>query len=171
MTQTRSVDERYFAPEPALQRLAYALYLHAKPLPLICPHGHVDPAMLAAPDYEWGTPVDLLLIPDHYIFRMLYSQGIALEDLGIPRKDGAPVEQDHRKIWQLLCDHWYLFRGTPSSTWLRDELRDIFGIDDKISSANAQMIYDRIDAQLHSPEFQPRQLFERRDIRTIIGDW
>jgi glucuronate isomerase len=138
-----------------------------KDLPLVCPHGHVDPRLLAASSYDWGTPVDLLIIPDHYVFRMLYSQGIALEELGMARKDGKPVEKDHRKIWQIVCDHWYLFRGTPSSLWLRDELRDIFGIDAKINSANAQAIYDAIDEKLHNPEFQPRQLFERFKIEVL----
>src|SRR5690606_14432645 len=109
MTSTLSED-RYF--EPARRDLARRLYDTVKHLPLICPHGHVDPAMLAAPHYDYGSPVDLLIIPDHYIFRMLYSHGIALEALGIPRLDGQPVEQDHRRIWQVVADHWHLFRGT-----------------------------------------------------------
>ncbi|HTK05752.1 MAG TPA: glucuronate isomerase [Ktedonobacteraceae bacterium] len=167
MTYHQTIDERFFSPEPSQRRMAHELYSRVKSLPLICPHGHVDPQMLAASTYDWGTPVDLLLIPDHYIFRMLYSHGIPMEDLGIRRKDGAPIEQDHRKIWQTLCDHWYLFRGTPSSIWLRDELRDIFGIEEKMTSANAQTIYDAIDAQLHDPQFQPRQLFARFNIEIL----
>lgn len=147
--------------------LAQNLYEQAKSLPLICPHGHVDPRLFAAPDYTFGSPVDLLIIPDHYIFRMLYSQGIALESLGIPRKDGASVETDHRKIWQLVCDHWYLFRGTPTGIWLRDELRDVFDIDQKLNSANAQFIYDAISERLRQPDFTPRRLFERFNIEVL----
>lgn len=161
------VEDRYFSPDPPRRQAARRLYQQIKDLPLVCPHGHVDPRLLAAPTYDWGTPVDLLIIPDHYVFRMLYSQGIPLEDLGIPRKDGGPVEKDHRKIWQIVCDHWYLFRGTPSSLWLRDELRDIFGIEEKINSVNAQAIYDAIDEKLRSPAFQPRQLFERFHIEVL----
>jgi glucuronate isomerase len=161
------IEDRYFSPDPAQLQVARRLYQRVKDLPLVCPHGHVDPRLLAASSYDWGTPVDLLIIPDHYVFRMLYSQGIALEELGMARKDGKPVEKDHRKIWQIVCDHWYLFRGTPSSLWLRDELRDIFGIDAKINSANAQAIYDAIDEKLHNPEFQPRQLFERFKIEVL----
>ncbi len=78
---------RYFSPER--QAVAAELYAEVKALPLVCPHGHVDPGLLADPDYDFGTPVDLLIIPDHYIFRMLYSQGISLESLGIPRRDGG----------------------------------------------------------------------------------
>ncbi len=134
---------------------------------MVCPHGHVDPRLLADPDYDFGTPVDLLIIPDHYIFRMLYSQGISLESLGIPRRDGAAVETDHRKIWQTVCDHWHLFRGTPTGVWLSDELHDVFGVDLKLNSANAQRSTTRIAAKLAQPEFRPRALFERFNIETL----
>ncbi len=165
MNSTR--EERYFSSDPAQRQIARELYARVKDLPLVCPHGHVDPRMLAAEQYEWGSPVDLFIIPDHYIFRLLYSQGIALEDLGVPRLDGGPVERDHRKIWQTVCDHWYLFRGTPTSLWVRDELRDIFGIEESMNTASAQRIYDSIDAQLRLPEFQPRRLFERFNIEVL----
>jgi len=160
-------EDRYFSADPAQRQIARSLYEQVKDLPLICPHGHVDPRLLSAERYEWGTPVDLLIIPDHYVFRMLYSQGIPLEALGIPRLDGGPTERDHRKIWQTVCDHWYVFRGTPTSLWLRDELCDIFGIEEKITSANAQSIYDAIDAQLRRSAFQPRNLFERFRIEVL----
>src|SRR3954453_15076639 len=140
---TLSAD-RYFDPDPQQREIARRLYDEVAGASLVCPHGHVDPRMFADADYSFGTPADLLLIPDHYIFRMLYSQGIALERLGIPRRDGGEVERDHRKIWQTVCDHWYLFRGTPTGLWLRDELRDVFGIDAKITGANAPSIYDML---------------------------
>ncbi len=159
--------DRYFAPDPAQLAIARQLYTTVKDLPLICPHGHVDPRLLASEKHTWGSPVDLLIIPDHYIFRMLSSQGIALEHLGIPRRNGDQVEQDHRKIWQLVCDHWYLFRGTPTSLWLRDELHEIFGIEEKMNSRNAQAIYDAIEARLSTPDFQPRRLFERFQIEVL----
>jgi glucuronate isomerase len=161
------MDDRYFSPNPAQRAIARDLYNPVKDLPLICPHGHVDPRLFADPDYRFGTPVDLLIIPDHYIFRMLYSQGIPLESLGIPRRDGGAVESDHRKIWRTVCDHWYLFRGTPTGIWLRDELRGVFGVEQKINGANAQAIYDAIAEQLSSDEFRPRHLFERFNIEVL----
>ena len=161
------MDDRYFAPDPAQRRVARALYDSVKDLPLVCPHGHVDPRLFADPDYRFGSPVDLLIIPDHYIFRMLYSQGIRLESLGIPRQDGGSVETDHRAIWQTVCNYWYLFRGTPTGTWLRDELSGVFGIDLEIDGENAPAIYDTIAAQLATPEFQPRRLFERFNIEVL----
>jgi glucuronate isomerase len=119
--------DRYFDPDPTQRAIARELYDTVAALPLICPHGHVDPRMFADPDYAFGSPVDLLIIPDHYVFRMLYSQGITLEALGVPRRDGGEVETDHRQIWQTFADHFYLFRGTPTGVWFNDELSNIFG--------------------------------------------
>ena len=110
--------KRYFTSEPRQRALAVELYEPAAHLPLISPHGHVDPRLFADPEYAFGSPVDLLIIPDHYIYRMLYSQGITLERLGLPRLDGAPVETDHRRIWQTFAEHFHLFHGTPSGVWL-----------------------------------------------------
>ncbi len=160
-------NTRYFAPDPSLRAIALQLYEQVAGSPLLCPHGHVNPRVFADPQYSFGTPVDLFIIPDHYVFRMLYSQGIALEQLGIPRRDGQAVEQDHRRIWQLFAEHFYLFRGTPTGIWLRDELRDIFGIDEKLSGPTAQHIYDQIVERLASSAFRPRALFERFNIQTL----
>jgi glucuronate isomerase len=159
--------DRYFDPDPKQKEIALHLYKQVADKPLVCPHGHVDPRMFADPDYQFGSPTDLLLIPDHYIFRMLYSQGIDLEKLGIPRLDGAPVETDHRKIWRIFAENFHLFRGTPTGMWLTDELHDVFGISDKLNGRNAQNIFDQIVECLASPEFRPRRLFERFNIEVL----
>lgn len=158
-------EDRYFGPDPRQKDMAIHLYNTAAGLPLICPHGHVDPRLFADPNYAFGTPVDLLLIPDHYIFRMLYSQGIKLEDLGIPRMDGGPVEQDHRKIWQIFADHFYLFRGTPTGLWLVHEFEDVFCVQGRLNSSSAQAIYDQIVDCLKT--LKPRQMFERFNIEVL----
>ncbi len=167
MTTTQFAPDRFFDPNPAQRKAALALYEPVAGLPLVCPHGHVDPRLFADPDYTFGSPVELLIIPDHYIFRMLYSQGVPLEKLGIPRADGGETESDHRQIWQLFAEHFYLFRGTPSGSWLTEELHSVFGIDEKLTGANAQEIYDQIDEKLTSPEFRPRALFEQFGIETL----
>lgn len=160
-------EDRYFDPNPRQKEIALELYRHVADLPLICPHGHVDPRLFSDPDYQFGTPAQLLIIPDHYIYRMLYSQGIALERLGIPRRDGAEVEQDHRRIWQLFAENFYLFRGTPTGLWLADELRSVFGVEDKLTGESAQDIYDQIEACLQSPEFRPCRLYEKFNIEVL----
>jgi len=160
-------DDRCFDPNPRQKEIAQHLYDQVRRLPLVCPHGHVDPRMFADPNYSFGSPADVLIIPDHYVFRMLYSQGIPLEALGIPRRDGGAVERDHRKIWQTFADHFDLFRGTPTGIWLRDELVSIFGVEEKLTSESAQRLYDHIAAKLATPEFRPRALFERFNIEVL----
>ena len=159
--------DRYFDPDPAQRRIAGELYESVAGLPLVCPHGHVDPGLLADEEARFGTPAELLIIPDHYVFRMLYSQGVPMEALGVPRADGDAVEQNHRKIWQMFADHFYLFRGTPSGLWLANELQQVFGVEEKLSGETAQGIYDEIAAKLARPEFRPRALFERFNIEVL----
>jgi len=170
--------DRYFDPAPTQRAIARELYAEVASLPLICPHGHVDPRLFADPNYAFGSPVDLLIIPDHYVFRMLYSQGVSLEALGIQPSPSPPlpgkergeevrVETDHRKIWQTFADHFHLFRGTPTGVWLTDELHDIFGVEEKLTSESAQRIYDGLTEKLASPEFKPRALFERFNIEVL----
>ena len=160
-------EDRYFNPDPAQRSIASELYRSVADLPIISPHGHVDPRLLADEKASFGTPADLFIIPDHYVFRMLYSQGISLENLGIPRRDGGPTEKDHRKVWQIFADHFYLFRGTPTGVWLADELTRVFGIEEKLTGQNAQSIYDQIEAKLKLPEFRPRALFKRFNIEVM----
>jgi glucuronate isomerase len=159
-------QDRYFDPSPAVRDVARHLYQRVAGLPLVCPHGHVDPRMLAE-NTPFPDPAALLVIPDHYVTRMLYSQGVPLERLGVPSLDGTPVETDPRKIWQLFADHFYLFRGTPSGCWLAHELQDVFGITEPFNSATGQRIYDQLAAQLAKPEFRPRALFDRFNIEVL----
>lgn len=159
--------DRFFSPDPAQRQIARQLYEPVAGLPLICPHGHVDPRLFADPDHTFGSPTELFLIPDHYIFRMLYSQGVPLEDLAIPRRDGGTSETDHRRAWQRLADHFYLFRGTPTGLWLREEFEQLFGITETLNSQNAQSIYDEMAARLQTLVFQPRLMFEQFNIEVL----
>jgi glucuronate isomerase len=158
--------DRYFDPSPGVRDLARELYGRAATLPLVCPHGHVDPRILAE-NSPFPDPATLLVIPDHYVTRMLYSQGVPLEALGVPSLDGTPVETDSRRIWRRFAEHMPLFRGTPSGCWLRHELADVFGVDEPLDARNADAVYDRIDAQLRTDAFRPRALFERFRIEVL----
>jgi glucuronate isomerase len=160
-------QDRYFDPDPSQKKVAMELYQSVAHLPIISPHSHVDPRLLADEKGSFGSATDLFIIPDHYVFRMLYSQGIPLEHLGVPRVDNSPVERDHRKIWQIFADHFYLFRGTPTGTWLAHELYFVFGIEEKLTSKTARAIYDQIETKLASAEFRPRDLFKRFNIEVL----
>lgn len=166
MSKLTLYPERFFEPDSKIRKIAIELYERVRDLPIVSPHGHVDPQLLAE-NTSFPDPTELILIPDHYVYRMLYSQGIPLESLGVPTRDGSPVETDHRKIWQIFGDHFYLFAGTPSGAWLRHEFATVFGITEKLDHANAMKIYDQIQEKLNSPEFLPRTLFERFNIEVL----
>ena len=159
-------EDRYFSSIPREREIARHLYSKVKDLPLICPHGHVDPALFAD-NAPFPDPTELLVIPDHYLFRMVYSQGIPLESLGIPRRDGGESEQDHRKIWQIVAESFHLFRGTPTGGWLKHELYEVLGIRERLTSNSAMEIYDEISEVLARPENRPRQMYERFGIKVL----
>lgn len=157
---------RFFDSDPQVRKIAHELYVSVKDLPIISPHGHVDPKLLAD-NAPFPDPTELIIIPDHYIFRLLYSQGIALESLGIPTGDGTPVERDRRKIWQIFGEHYYLFAGTPTGAWLAHVFVEVLGVQEKLTGESAMRIYDHIQEKLQSPDFLPRTLFERFKIEVL----
>lgn len=158
--------DRFLDPEPATRRIARELYDAVAQLPIISPHGHVDPWILATND-AFPEPTALLLTPDHYIFRMLYSQGVSMESLGVPTRDGTPVETDARRIWQRFADHYHLFRGTPTGVWFDHELHELFGVRVKLTGTTAMRVYDLISERLASAEYRPRALFDRFNIEAL----
>ena len=158
--------DRLFPADPATRDLARALYATVADLPILSPHGHTDPQWYAD-DAPFAGASALFITPDHYVFRMLYSQGIRLEDLGIPRRDGGAVEQDARKIWRTFAAHYHLFRGTPTRVWLDHAFATVFGCTERLSPESADRIFDHINACLGRPEFRPRALFERFNIEVI----
>ena len=159
-------EDRYFPADPETRRVARELYEQTRDLPIVGPHGHVDPRLLAENE-PFPEPAALLIIPDHYVFRMLYSQGVPLEDLGIPTRDGTSVETDGRKIWQRFAEHYYLFAGTPTGAWLDHELYTLFDVRHKLDGESAQAIYDQILERLQTPAYRPRALFERFNIEVL----
>jgi glucuronate isomerase len=158
--------DRLFPSDPGQRAIARRLYALVKDLPIVSPHGHTDPAWFATNE-NWTDPASLLITPDHYVFRMLYSQGIPMEQLGVPRADGGPVETDPRKIWALFAANYHLFRGTPSRIWHDWVYSEVFGLTERLSAETADHYYDVIDAKLKLPEFAPRALFERFNIEVI----
>ncbi|WP_438862495.1 glucuronate isomerase [Neptunicella sp.] len=158
--------DRLFPADPTVRDIARRLYSQIKDLPIISPHGHTDPRWFAY-DESFGNATELLIRPDHYVFRMLYSQGISLESLGIPRWDGGAVEQDPRKIWRTFAKHYYLFRGTPSRMWLDTVFHDVFGLKVQLNEQSADHYYDHITEQLSTAAFRPRALMDRFNIELI----
>lgn len=158
--------DRLFPLEERPRAVARELYASVRDLLIVSPHGHTDPRWLAQ-DEPFADPAQLFVIPDHYVFRMLCSQGVPLSDLGVPRADGGPTEVDPRAIWRRFAEHYHLLRGTPSAMWLDHSFELLFGMDVRLSAATADRYYDRIEACLAEPGFRPRALFERFGIEVI----
>ncbi len=151
--------DRLFPADPTTRDIARALYAEVAGLPIVSPHGHTDPLWFAD-DAAWTDATSLLLAPDHYIYRMLYSQGIDLDALAIPRRDGVPAT-DPRAAWRLFAANYHLFRGTPSRLWLDHVFAEVFGIDVALEASTADHYFDAIGVALATDAFRPRALFDR----------
>ncbi|MEL6681126.1 MAG: glucuronate isomerase [Pseudomonadota bacterium] len=159
-------QDRLFPIEPQARHIARELYYTIHDLPIISPHGHTDPAWFAT-NASFSDPARLFVTPDHYILRMLFSQGIAFEKLGVPCVDGYPVEKDGRKIWRLFAENYFLFRGTPSQLWIDHALSDIFDIGRKLDADTADDIFDEVAEKLSQNAFRPRALYDRFRIEVL----
>jgi len=156
--------DRLLPVEPRTREIARRLYAAVAGLPIISPHGHVPPQWLAD-DVAFSDPTSLLVSPDHYVFRLLHAQGVALDDLGVGGRALTPGES--RRAWRLLAEHWSAFRGTPSRFWMDSVLADVFGVAQRLAPGSADAIYDRIAEAITAPDFRPRALMERFGIDVL----
>jgi glucuronate isomerase len=156
--------DRLLPADPSTREVARRIYAAVKSAPIISPHGHVDPALLAD-DIPFPDPAALFITPDHYVTRLLHAGGIDLAELGLA-EPGRP-DADPRQIWRLFCQRWRDFRATPSRYWLENELVDVFNVHLAPSADSADALFDALSAQLAKPEFRPRALFQRFNIEVL----
>jgi glucuronate isomerase len=155
-------EDRLFPAEPSTRKIAKALYAQVKSLPIVSPHGHTQASWFVKNE-PFPDPAKLLVQPDHYVYRMLYSQGISLEDLEI----GQPEIKNPRRVWHIFASHYHLFRGTPTRMWLDYVFQELFGMEERLSEKTADLYFDAISEKLKTPEFLPRTLFERFNIEVL----
>jgi glucuronate isomerase len=155
-------EDRLFPAEHSARAVARALYADIKGLPIVSPHGHTQAGWFAKND-PFADPAKLFVQPDHYVYRMLLSQGISMEDLEI----GKPEMKNPRTVWRIFASHYYLFRGTPTRMWLDFAFQELFGLEDRLSEMTADFYYDTISEKLRTPEFLPRALYEQFNIEVL----
>ena len=155
-------EERLFPADPETRRIAARLYATVRDLPILSPHGHTQAAWFAG-DEPFADPAKLFIQPDHYVHRMLYSQGIPLENLEI----GAATLQQPRKVWRIFAEHYFLFRGTPTRLWLDFAFQELFGLTERLSGQTADLYFDTIAEKLATPAFRPRALYERFGLEVL----
>jgi glucuronate isomerase len=165
MAELRLNPDRLFPAEPGMRAIARRLYAQVKDLPIISPHGHTDPEWFAV-NAPFLNATELLLAPDHYLYRMLYSHGVPLGSLGVSSRTG-PSNAEPREAWRILARHWKLFRGTPSHMWLSHVFAEVFGMGVRLSDETADLYFDTINEKLASDAFRPRALFERFNIEAL----
>ncbi|GAA2869138.1 glucuronate isomerase [Streptosporangium fragile] len=147
-----------------MRAIARRLYGAVRELPILSPHGHVDPRLLLE-DAPFADPASLLISPDHYVTRLLHAGGVQLGESGVGQ--GPLPEPQARQVWRRLCENWKLFRGTPVRYWLEAELAEIFGVDERPSAESADRIYDHLAMRLADPAYRPRALFRRFGIEAL----
>jgi glucuronate isomerase len=155
-------EDRLFPADPSTRKIARLLYERVRNLPIVSPHGHTQASWFAKNE-PFPDPATLFVQPDHYVFRMLYSQGVSMDDLEI----GQPVVKDPRKVWHIFAEHYYLFRGTPTRMWLDYSFQENFGLTERLSAKTADLYFDTIAEKLRTPEFLPRALYERFNIEVL----
>ncbi len=155
-------EDRLFPSESSARKIAKALYAHIEELPLISPHGHTQASWFAKNE-PFPDPATLFVQPDHYVFRMLYSQGISMDDLEI----GQPVIKEPRKVWRIFAKNYYLFRATPTRIWLDYSFETLFGLTERLSEKTADLYFDTISEKLKTPEFLPRALYEQFNLEVL----
>jgi glucuronate isomerase len=155
-------EDRLFPAEPSARKIARALYSQIKSLPIVSPHGHTQASWFVKNE-PFPDPAKLFVQPDHYVYRMLYSQGISLEDLEI----GQPEIKNPRRVWHIFASHYHLFRGTPTRMWLDFAFQTLFGMEERLSDKTADLYFDAISEKLKTPEFLPRALFERFNLEVL----
>ena len=165
MTPLRLDPDRLFPVDQRTRAITRELYEVVAPLPIVSPHGHTDPAWFAT-DAQWTDATELLVAPDHYLYRLLYSQGVSMESLGVPAH-GRPGTADPRAAWSVFASNQHLFRGTPSRLWLDHVFAEVFGFDIRLDTETADLYFDRIGELLATPAFRPRALYDRFGIELL----
>jgi glucuronate isomerase len=154
--------DRLFPADPGTKAVARRLYESIAGLPLVSPHGHTQASWFVH-NQPFPDPAKLFVQPDHYVFRMLYSQGVSLDDLEI----GVAEMKNPRKVWRIFAEHYCLFRGTPTRIWLDYAFHELFGLEERLSPRTADLYYDTIAEKLRTPEFLPRALYERFKLEVL----
>jgi len=164
--RTLNHPDRLFPPDPRVRSITRSLYNTVKDLPIVSPHEHTDPRWFAE-NAPFADPASLLVIPDHYVLRMLVSQGVSLESLGVAPLDAPAQPVDGEAVWRLFAEHYHLFRGTPTRLWLDHTFETLFDLHEPLGPATADTYYRRISDCLARDDYRPRALFERFDVEVL----
>ena len=161
--------ERLLPAEPGVRAIARRLYEVVRDLPVISPHGHVDPRALLD-DEPFRDPASLFVTPDHYVTRLLHASGVPLDALGVGQ---GPLSEDAaRQVWRSLCGHWNVFAGTPARYWLEAELADIFDVTVRPSARDSLVLRAAVSHRETAPGAEERVIAHiRAQLPNTLGSF
>ncbi len=155
--------DRHLPIDSHTRDVAREIYAASAPMPIVSPHGHVDPGLFVRNE-PFADPTALLITPDHYVTRLLHARGADLRALGV----GTQLDEaGSRAAWQLLCEAWPALAGTAVRTWLEAELAGVFGVTEVPDAQHADALYDAVADRLASEQCRPRQLYGRFDLAVL----
>lgn len=157
--------DRLFPADMTARGHARDLYEGICDLPIVSPHGHTDPAWFAE-NRNFTDAASLFLTPDHYVLRMLRSQGLSYDALGLARK-GETANVSGLEAWKLFAANYHLFHGTPSKLWIDHAFHWAFGIAEELNADNAEQLYHTITRRLADADLKPLAVLDRAKVEVI----
>lgn len=156
---------RLLPQDPANQNVAREIFDGISDLPIFSPHGHTDPNWFSQNE-PFTDATSLFLTPDHYVLRLMRSQGINFDNLGIPRRDNSAVANG-RTAWRSFAQNYHILAGTPSRLWIDHAMEWGFGVDERLCAENADLLYDQITTRLSDDDMLPLAILDRANVEVI----
>lgn len=131
---------------------------YAEKMPIIDYHCHLPPAEIAE-DKTWENIAQVWLGGDHYKWRQMRSNGI----------DERFVTGDaswHDKFVKFAETMEVLLKN-PLFDWSHLELARYFGVEERLSRATAESIWERCNARLREPGFSARGFMVRSNVKAV----
>jgi glucuronate isomerase len=149
------LDEHFLLNTESARRLYHE---YAKDMPIIDYHCHLSPDEIAA-DKRFSNLTQIWLNGDHYKWRAMRTNGVNERFI---TGDAA----DYEKFEQWANTVPFTLRN-PLYHWTHLELRRYFGIQEILSPATAQAVYQEASTLLNSPEYSVRNLLRKMNVATV----
>ena len=150
------MDENFLLETTTAEKLYHE---HAKRMPIIDYHCHLDPKMVAE-DHKFKSITELWLGGDHYKWRAMRTNGV--DERFCTGTDTSDWEKFEK--WAETVP--YTLRN-PLYHWTHLELKTAFGITKLLSPETAREIFDECNEKLKQPEFSARGLMRHYGVECV----
>lgn len=130
----------------------------AKQMPIIDYHNHLSPQQINQ-NHRFNNITDLWLNGDHYKWR-------AMRTNGVDESYCTGNKSNEEKFLKWAATVPFTVRN-PLYHWSHLELSRYFGINDLLTSANAQEVYEQCNAALESPEMSVQHLLQKMKVEVV----